>query len=74
MTPTNFMERFVPPIIGIFIMLPIWIIWWVSWTIVKILFSILVPFAYQDDLERKLMTSRFNPDGAERRRWIKYDL
>ena len=62
-------------IVWLTIYLPIMAVWNVIfWLTSFITLMVFTPSNKYDNVERKFMTSKFNPDKAERERWINHKL
>lgn len=67
-----------PPAFQLLCWLVIWLpfrgLWWIAFTITQFLILLCIPDKHYNKVNRDLMTGPFNPDAAERERWIKYKL
>lgn len=67
-----------PPAFQFLCWLVIWLpfkgLWYVAFNITQFLMFLCIPDKHYEQVQRDLMTGRFNPDERERQRWIKYKL
>lgn len=62
----DWLEKYMPPLFGFIVFIPVFAIWWVLWILGIVCIQLFVPFKYTELVEAKY-NARFHPEDDQRR-------